>query len=120
MRIRAHFDHADVPAEAVVLRASAREGLSELFDVHVEFSCDNPDLELAGLIGSSGALILESISTQGALPPRCFHGADRQRRASGSTSRRNQSRVRFSSKNPPQYSGGSFTKQGSRARAASA
>lgn len=74
MQIRAYIDHADISPEAVVLRAQAREGLSELFDVHVEFACDTPDLDLAALIGTAGALILEPVVSEGKLEPRPFHG----------------------------------------------
>ncbi|HEX8705321.1 MAG TPA: type VI secretion system tip protein TssI/VgrG [Myxococcaceae bacterium] len=74
MQIRAYIDHADISSEAVVLRAQAREGLSQLFDVQIEFACDTPDLDLTALIGSAGALTLEPLVTDGSLEPRSFHG----------------------------------------------
>ncbi|MDY7231170.1 type VI secretion system Vgr family protein [Hyalangium rubrum] len=74
MQIRAHIDHADLPAQATVLRATAREALSELFEVVIEFACDTPDLDLAALIGTAGALTFEPVVSDGSLEPRSFHG----------------------------------------------
>lgn len=74
MRIRAYIDHAGLPAETTVLRAHVQEGLSELFDVQLEFACDTPDLDLTALLGTAGALILEPTDAEGTVAPRCFHG----------------------------------------------
>ncbi|MCY1002973.1 type VI secretion system tip protein TssI/VgrG [Myxococcus sp. MISCRS1] len=74
MEVRAHIDHANLPAEAIVLRATAREGLSELFDVELEFACDDPDLDLTALIGTAGTLRLSPTFSEGSFEERCFHG----------------------------------------------
>ncbi|AGC48148.1 Rhs element Vgr family protein [Myxococcus stipitatus DSM 14675] len=64
----------ELPAETTVLRATTREALSELFDVDAQFACDTPDLDLAALVGTSGALVLETSAPEEGAEPRCFHG----------------------------------------------
>jgi type VI secretion system secreted protein VgrG len=74
MRWRAEFDEDVAEGRLEVRRMIAREALSRPFEVEVEFLADDPDLDLAAVLGCERgvALLNEDASPEFAL--RRFHG----------------------------------------------
>jgi type VI secretion system secreted protein VgrG len=72
LRAYAKLDHQDVPADAIVVQANAREGLSILFEVEIVFVCTDGALDLDALLWTAAALTLSSLATDS--EPRFFHG----------------------------------------------
>lgn len=81
MRVVGHFHHASVPSSTTLASFRGVEGLSRLFDLTVEILCDEPDLDLESMLGSTASVVLES--EQGASGPRAFHGVVEEARALG-------------------------------------
>ncbi len=72
MRAEARLDHQDVPADAAVVALHAIEGLSTLFDVHVDFVTEDAELDLAAMLWSTACVTLSPLG--GTSSPRSFHG----------------------------------------------
>ncbi len=72
MHLRSRIEHGQIAPEAQVVRFSAREALSRLFEVEVELLLDDPDLDLEALLDTPCLLLLEDIE-DGRDPIR-FHG----------------------------------------------
>jgi type VI secretion system secreted protein VgrG len=71
LRAQARLDHEKLPTDAVVISVRALEGLSVLFDVHVEILTEDGALDMAELMWSSACLAIIPDSTSA---PRMFHG----------------------------------------------
>lgn len=56
MTLTSYFLHDSIPVEARVLSVRLREGISELFDCHVEVVTEDPDLDLQPMIWSTAAV----------------------------------------------------------------
>jgi type VI secretion system secreted protein VgrG len=72
MRFRATIAHEGIPADAHVVSLRVREGLSELFEVGVEFLVPDPDLDLEALLDKPCHVTFEE--TDSGEGPRIFHG----------------------------------------------
>jgi type VI secretion system secreted protein VgrG len=59
MRLRAGVQHDEIAPEAQVERLSVREGLSQLFDVRLEISHPDQELDLAALLDTTCEVALE-------------------------------------------------------------
>jgi len=81
LRIVARIDHTDLPPTSVVTNVQANEGLSVLFDVLVEFICDDPNLDVSSMLWSSAAVTLTP--EWGISQPRHFHGVIEEARYLG-------------------------------------
>jgi type VI secretion system secreted protein VgrG len=81
VRAFARLDHKDLPADVVVLGLRAREGLSVLFDVSVDFVTETADLDLKAMLWSTACATIAR-----AAPPaseRSFHGVIEEARYLG-------------------------------------
>jgi len=76
LRVSARVDHQDIPADSRVTRLRVVEGLSTLFDIHVEVRCADAELDLEALIWSTAAVVIAPVA--GDVPPRAFHGVVEQ------------------------------------------
>lgn len=70
MRLKALLSHAEFPPETRVSRLSVEEGLSRLFVIEADCVCADPDLELAKMPGTDGAVVLAADDGSS----RTFHG----------------------------------------------
>ncbi len=71
MQVRAFLTLNALPHDADVVRFTARESLSSLFEVDVRFVCDTPDLDLQASLWTLAAL---SVLDDEGVDPRWFHG----------------------------------------------
>ncbi len=72
MRLRASVDSALLPSELQVHSLRVREALSEPFTIEAELDCEDPDVDLEKLLGTTLGVLLEDLD-EGADPLR-FHG----------------------------------------------
>lgn len=70
MRLTATVSHGQLPAELAVSRLVVTEGLSQLFVIEVECVSQEPDWDLAALLGTQASVTLADDGT----PTRSFHG----------------------------------------------
>ncbi|MCC7537979.1 MAG: type VI secretion system tip protein VgrG, partial [Deltaproteobacteria bacterium] len=76
--------HDALPPDAVVMRLSAREAMSELFIVDVEVACTDATLDLASFAWSTMAVVL-AMDEAPEQDPRWFHGIVEEARLVRST-----------------------------------
>jgi len=68
MRFAAVFRHSALSADAPVARLSLREGISQLFDLQVEFVWDSADLDLEAMIWSPASVEIQELDGGEAQP----------------------------------------------------
>ncbi len=68
MRFKAVFRHSALSEDAEVARLRVLDGISQILDVHVDYVCDTPDLDLEAMIWSSASVEIQEVDAGSAIP----------------------------------------------------